>query len=133
MPGEEWARWLSTAGRPRSCALRVVITSAADPPPRPLRVSWRAARLCCSLARPRRERALARHPASHSLPCAQGEFAYWLGPAADVLTYHGSAAARAIMAEHELWLAPACLDGRPLPEGWGLAGRVPFPDVVLAR
>lgn len=68
-----------------------------------------------------------------ALPYWQGEFSHWLGAAADVVAFHGSAAARAIVAEHELWLSPACLDGRPLPGGWQLSGRVPLPDVVLAR
>jgi hypothetical protein len=47
-----------------------------------------------------------------SLPYWQGECAHWLGPGADVVCYHGAAAARAAIHDHELWLSPASLDGR---------------------
>ena len=42
----------------------------------------------------------------------EGEWEFWGGQGLHVVSYNGSAAARSVIAEHELWLAPGCLDGK---------------------
>ena len=42
----------------------------------------------------------------------EGEWEFWGQQGLNVVSYNGSAAARNVIAEHELWLAPGCLDGR---------------------
>lgn len=42
----------------------------------------------------------------------EGEWEFWGQQGLHVVSYNGSAAARNVIAEHELWLAPGCLDGR---------------------
>lgn len=42
----------------------------------------------------------------------EGELEFWGTQGLHVVVYNGSAAARSVIAEHELWLAPGCLDGR---------------------
>jgi hypothetical protein len=50
-------------------------------------------------------------PAS-GLTTWEGECARWLGPDVAVVTYHGSSAARAVLLDNAIWMAPASLDGR---------------------
>ena len=42
----------------------------------------------------------------------EGEWDFWGQQGLHVVSYNGIAAARNVIAEHELWLAPGCLDGR---------------------
>lgn len=42
----------------------------------------------------------------------EGEVAFWAGPACNLVTYAGTASARALIHDHELWLAPGSLDHR---------------------
>ncbi len=42
----------------------------------------------------------------------EGEWEFWGAQGLHVVSYSGSAAARTVIYEHELWLAPGCLDGR---------------------
>ena len=42
----------------------------------------------------------------------EGEWDFWGQQGLHVVSYNGSAAVRNVIAEHELWLAPGCLDGR---------------------
>lgn len=44
-----------------------------------------------------------------------GEWAFWGAPGTTVVPYAGSAAARAVIQDHELWLAPSSLDGKAMP------------------
>jgi hypothetical protein len=44
-----------------------------------------------------------------------GEWAFWGAPGTNVVPYAGSAAARAVIQDHELWLAPSSLDGKATP------------------
>lgn len=44
-----------------------------------------------------------------------GEWALWGAPGTSVVPYAGSAAARAVIQDHELWLAPSSLDGKAMP------------------
>lgn len=67
-----------------------------------------------------------------------GELAFWAPVDVHVLTYAGSAAARSILYENELWLQPSSLDGKVGSTGssstfgrGALASRVPKPDIVL--
>lgn len=47
-----------------------------------------------------------------SLAFWEGEFAFWAGQDANVVSFAGTPAARAVVREHELWLTPASMDGR---------------------
>lgn len=42
----------------------------------------------------------------------EGEWEFWGGQGLHVVSYSGSAAARTVIYEHELWLSPGCLDGK---------------------
>lgn len=42
----------------------------------------------------------------------EGEWEFWAGQGLHVVSYSGSAAARTVIYEHELWLSPGCLDGK---------------------
>lgn len=42
----------------------------------------------------------------------EGEFAFWAGGGLNVVPFSGSALARSIIHDHELWLSPTSLDGR---------------------
>ena len=50
-----------------------------------------------------------------SLGFWEGEFAFWGAADLNVVAYAGSLAARAVIHDHELWLAPTSLDGRTKP------------------
>ncbi|KAL3149213.1 hypothetical protein ABBQ32_002039 [Trebouxia sp. C0010 RCD-2024] len=63
----------------------------------------------------------------------EGELEFWGAQGLHVVVYNGSAAARTVIAEHELWLAPGCLDGRaPKRLTADMPHKVVQPDVVLA-
>lgn len=47
-----------------------------------------------------------------ALPFWEGEFAFWAGQECNVVAYAGTLAARTLIHEHELWLAPGSLDHR---------------------
>ncbi|KAK9823247.1 hypothetical protein WJX72_001331 [[Myrmecia] bisecta] len=70
-------------------------------------------------------------PASN-LAFWEGEFAFWVGRDANVVSYSGSVAARSIIQENELWLTPASLDGKATVRKEGLPAKVVKPDVMLA-
>jgi len=64
-----------------------------------------------------------------------GEWAFWGAPGTNVVPYAGSAAARAVIQDHELWLAPSSLDGKATPRlrlRPGLAAKA-RPGLGLAR
>ena len=42
----------------------------------------------------------------------EGEWEFWGGQGLHVVSFSGSAAARTVIHEHELWLSPGCLDGK---------------------
>ena len=42
----------------------------------------------------------------------EGEWEFWGGQGLHVVSYSGSAAARTVIYENELWLSPGCLDGK---------------------
>ena len=42
----------------------------------------------------------------------EGEWEFWGGQGLHVVSSSGSAAARTVIHEHELWLSPGCLDGK---------------------
>ena len=46
------------------------------------------------------------------LPFWQGELGLWVGPDANVVPYAGSTAARTMLHDNELWLAPGSMDGK---------------------
>lgn len=50
-------------------------------------------------------------PAS-DLKAWEGEWEFWGRQGLHVVSYSGSAAAKAVIHEHELWLFPGCLDGK---------------------
>lgn len=47
----------------------------------------------------------------------EGEFAFWAGQECNVVTFAGSPAARNLIHDHELWLAPGSLDHRNFSAG----------------
>ena len=66
-----------------------------------------------------------------SLAYWKGELDYWLGDTAEVIHYTGPPGARQQIAQNELWLQPAALDGKLQSAAERLSARVPKPDVVL--
>jgi hypothetical protein len=66
---------------------------------------------------------------------AAGELAFWAAPGMSVITYSGSAAARSVLHDHELWLQPSSMDGKVSSMGPGgraaLPTRIPKPDIVI--
>lgn len=48
----------------------------------------------------------------------EGEWAFWAGTGANVVTYAGSVAARTAIHDHELWLSTSSLDSKGA-SGWG--------------
>lgn len=63
-----------------------------------------------------------------SLAFWEGEWAFWAGPDADIISWAGSAATRATLVEHELWLSPTSLDSRAcLRSREHLSGKVRAP------
>ncbi|KAL0025228.1 hypothetical protein WJX77_008845 [Trebouxia sp. C0004] len=62
----------------------------------------------------------------------ESEWEFWGGQGLHVVSFSGSAAARTVIHEHELWLSPGCLDGKaPKRLKGDLANKVVQPDVVL--
>lgn len=49
---------------------------------------------------------------STMLPFWEGEVALWVGADANVMPYAGVLAARTVMHDNELWLAPGSMDGK---------------------
>lgn len=49
---------------------------------------------------------------SSMLPFWEGELGLWVGDDANVVTYAGVLAARSVMHDNELWLAPGSMDGK---------------------
>ena len=66
---------------------------------------------------------------SSSLVFWEGEFGQWLGDMA-VVTYSGSAVARSLILENDIWLGPGSLDGRGMQRPI-IKSKIPKADIVL--
>ncbi len=66
---------------------------------------------------------------SSSLVFWEGEFGQWLGDMGAV-TYSGSAVARNLILENDIWLSPAALDGRGMQRPI-IKSKIPKADIVL--
>ncbi len=66
---------------------------------------------------------------SSSLVFWEGEFGQWLGDMGAV-TYSGSAVARNLILENDIWLGPAALDGRGMQRPI-IKSKIPKADIVL--
>ncbi|KAK9839116.1 hypothetical protein WJX74_009858 [Apatococcus lobatus] len=61
----------------------------------------------------------------------EGEWEFWVGPEANVVTYTGTQSARATIYDHEIWLSPDSLDAKSSFNRLSLPEQVIKPDVVL--
>ena len=50
--------------------------------------------------------------AQSGLTSWEGEWEFWVGPQANVITYTGTQSARATIYDHEIWLSPDSLDAK---------------------